>query len=185
MTTRNALRFVIPAVAALALAAFAGGCAKNEPSGPQPVVRKTVTREPVKAAEAAAAQPVAAKDNAAAVPLYNPSGKRDPFVPFLRAEAAKPASRVDLSSLPPLQRFELAELRYVGILWGGKGVRALVEDGEGKGYSVVVGTKIGRNGGVVTRITDGEIVVREEFTDYMGAKVVRESALKQQTSGGK
>jgi type IV pilus assembly protein PilP len=93
--------------------------------------------------------------------------------------------RTDLDSLPPLQRFDLGELKFVGVIWGPAFTRALVEDGEGKGYTVTVGTRIGNSGGVVTRITDAEIVVREEFRDYTGGKVQRESSLTLQTSGGK
>ncbi|TFG59383.1 MAG: hypothetical protein E4H29_04360, partial [Deltaproteobacteria bacterium] len=51
--------------------------------------------------------------------------------------------------------------------------------------TLTVGTKIGQSGGVVTRITDKEVVVREEFRDYMGKKVKRDSSLKLQTVGGK
>src|SRR3990172_3054252 len=114
---------------------------------------------------------------------YSPAGKRDPFVPFLRVE--QKIASADLGSLPPLQRYELAELRFVGVIWGPNVTRALVEDSEGKGYTVTVGTKVGRAGGTVTRITDGEIFVREEFQDYSGTKAARESSLKLQTGGGK
>mgnify|MGYP001568437071 CR=1 FL=1 len=90
-----------------------------------------------------------------------------------------------MDSLPPLQRFELGELKFVGVIWGGKGVLALVEDGEGKGYTVTVGTKIGRGGGTVTRITQGEILVKEEFNDFTGTRIARESSMKLQNAGGK
>ncbi|RJP24686.1 MAG: hypothetical protein C4529_02270, partial [Deltaproteobacteria bacterium] len=93
--------------------------------------------------------------------------------------------RSDLSLLPPLQRYELAELKYVGLIWAKNGARALVEDGEGKGYSVLVGSRIGRMGGVVTRITEKEILVREEFIGTRGDKVFRENALQLTTAGGK
>jgi len=48
-----------------------------------------------------------------------------------------------------------------------------------------VGTKIGRGGGTVTRVTDGEILVKEDFRDYTGGNVVRESSMKLQNAGGK
>lgn len=166
------------ALAALASAALSAGCSKEE-QAPAPVVRKPVSREAAKAAEA----PPPAAAAPAPVALFDPAGKRDPFVPFLKPEAK--AARVPLEKLPPLQRYELGELRFTGVLWGPSGYRALIEDAEGKGYTVTVGTKLGRNGGVVTRITDGEVVVKESFTDYTGAKVQRESALKLQTAGGK
>ena len=79
---------------------------------------------------------------------------------------------------------ELGELRFVGVIWSPNVTRALVEDSEGKGYTVKVGTRIGREGGVVTRITETEIFVKEEFRDYTGAKVERINSLKLKIPGG-
>jgi Tfp pilus assembly protein PilP len=174
------LRIVL--AAAFLFALVGGGCAKEEKPSPAPVVNKTIPKEEAKAAEAA--HPVAvAEVKTPPVAVYNPAGKRDPFVPFLRM--AKKDSRPVVGSLPPLQRYELGEFRFVGVIWGPKVTRALVEDTEGKGYTISVGTKIGRSGGVVTRITEKEVVVREEFRDYSGSKVKRDSSLKLETVGGK
>jgi len=176
---KHPLRIVL--AAALLFALLAGGCEKEAPA-PAPVVNKTMPKEAAKAAEAA--QPVAvAVEKPAPVAVYNPAGKRDPFVAFLKVY--KKDATPSTGSLPPLQRYELGEFRLVGVIWGAKVSRALVENSEGKGFTLTVGTKIGRSGGVVTRITDKEVVVREEFRDYMGLKVKRESSLKLQTVGGK
>ncbi|MGA6992891.1 MAG: pilus assembly protein PilP [Candidatus Deferrimicrobiaceae bacterium] len=157
-----------------------GGCAREEQPAPAPVVKKTIPKEEAKAAEAA--HPVA-EVKPPPVVVYNPAGKRDPFVAFLKVE--RKDSRPVVGSLLPLQRYELGEFRFVGVIWSPKVTRALVEDSEGKGYTVSVGTRIGRSGGVVTRITEKEIVVREEFRDYAGSKVKRDSSLKLETAGGK
>ena len=176
----------VAAVAMLLPGAFLlggpAGCSKEQPP-PQPVVQKPAPRpadnvaSPRKTAEAQEKKP-------AGVALYDPAGKRDPFVPFLKAEPALRA-KAGLDALPPLQRYELQELKYVGAVWERKGVRALVEDGEGKGYSVTVGARIGRSGGVVTRITDKEITVREEFVGARGNRILRENVLQLTTAGGK
>lgn len=167
---------------ATCLALGLAGCSKEE--APAPVARKPLPKEAAKAAEPAGATAAAepAKE-APVVTLYDPTGKRDPFVPFIKVVTK--AARGDLSLLPPLQRYDLGELRFVGVIWGAGLRKALVEDAEGKGYTVGVGTKIGSSGGVVTRITEGEIVVRETYRDYTGGKVERESSLKLQTGGGK
>jgi type IV pilus assembly protein PilP len=115
--------------------------------------------------------------------LYNPAGKRDPFVPFIRVAKKGPDSSLD--TVPSLQRYELGDLHFVGVIWGRGMARALVEDAVGKGYTVTVGTKIGRDGGVVTRITQDEIFVREVFRDYSGGRVERISSLKLKTGGEK
>jgi Tfp pilus assembly protein PilP len=174
------LRVVL--AAAFLFVLVGGGCTKEEKPAPAPVLKKTIPKEQAKAAEAA--HPVTlAEEKPSPVVVYNPAGKRDPFVAFLKME------RRDLlpvvGSIPPLQRYELGEFRFVGIIWSPKVTRALVEDSEGKGYTVSLGTKIGRSGGVVTRITEKEIVVREEFRDYAGSKVKRDSSLKLETVGGK
>lgn len=170
-------------LSALALSVLVAlGCAgcseKKQP--PQPVVKKVVPKAVARAAEAAPAAATAAKPPVE--DRYNPKGKRDPFEPFIRTD--RKMSPVDLAAIPPLQRYEISELRFVGVLWTAKGARALVEDIEGKGYTVTVGTKIGRGGGVVTRITDGQIFVGEESREATGARVVREISLKLQTAGG-
>jgi Tfp pilus assembly protein PilP len=172
-------QFRIALAVAVLFAMAVGGCGTEE-SAPPLVVKRTVTKDTPKAEEAAMP---AAESQPPPIVLYSPVGKRDPFVPFLKVEVR--TAGVGSDSLPPLQRYELGELRFVGVIWGSDVTRALVEDIEGKGYTVTVGMKIGRSGGVVTRITDGEIFVREEFRDYAGAKVARESSLKLQTGGGR
>lgn len=167
--------------AAFLIGIVGGGCTKKEQPAPAPVVKKTIPKEEAKAAEAAL--PVAAATTPPSpVSVYNPAGKRDPFVAFLKMERRE--ARPVIGSLPPLQRYELGEFRFVGVIWSPGVTRALVEDSEGKGYTISVGTKIGRSGGVVTRITDKEIVVREEFRDYAGSKVKRDTSLKLETVGG-
>lgn len=180
MTRTTVRSLLILTMATGLLATGFAGCSKEEPA-PQPVVKKTVPKEQAKAAEGPKA--AEAQDAKPVVALYNPAGKRDPFVPFLKAEPKSVLAQGD--SLPPLQRFELGELKFVGVIWGGKGVLALVEDGEGKGYTVTVGTKIGRGGGTVTRITQGEILVKEEFIDFTGTRIARESSMMLQNAGGK
>jgi Tfp pilus assembly protein PilP len=180
--TRTILRSLM--VLSMAIAPLAGGiagCSKTEPP-PQPVVRKTVPKEQAKAA--VGAKPAEAQaPKPAEVAFYTSEGKRDPFVPFLKVDTL--ASRAEMGNVSPLRRYDLGELKFVGMIWGPKGAHALVEDAEGKGYTVTVGTKIGRGGGVVTRISDGEILVKEEFRDFTGTKVVRESSMKLQIAGGR
>jgi type IV pilus assembly protein PilP len=167
--------------AAVLAVGIAAGCATEAPP-PQPVVRKPVPKADAgPQASQKAAEP---QKKAEPVALYDPRGKRDPFVSFIREVTAQPGKN-DLAAVPPIQRYELGELKLVGVLWTKKGARALVEDAEGKGYSVTTGSRIGRAGGVVTRITEKELVVREEHPGYQGEKVVRENTLQLTTAGGK
>ncbi len=100
--------------------------------------------------------------------VYNPIGKRDPFRSFLsfgtRTEETTPRT--------PLQKYEIDQYRLVGIIWGVDRPRALVEDPEGIGHVMEIGTYIGRNWGKVTQITAGEVVVTEEYQTLDGELVV-------------
>lgn len=167
-------------LAIVALLAGGYGCSKEPP--PQQVVKKQAPKPDAKPPAAAVAEAQAKK--AEPVALYDPRGKRDPFVSFVKVEDRR-KSLVDTAMLPPLQRYELGELKFVGVLWTKQGARGLVEDAEGKGYSVTVGMRIGRSGGVVSRITEKEILVREEFIGNRGEKVVKESGIQLTTAGGK
>ncbi len=172
----------VPVIAFAALLAFGlAGCSKEE--APAPVVRRPAPKAEAKPVETAPSEAVKPEKEPPVVTLYDPVGKRDPFVPFIKVVAK--AVRGDLSSLPPLQRYDLGELKFVGVIWGAGLRKALVEDAEGKGYTIGVGTKIGSSGGVVTRITENEIVVKEAYRDYTGRTVERESSLKLDSGGGK
>ncbi len=183
---RAPVRHISLAVAVLSAFSLLGGgpgCSR-EPAAPQAVVKRQAPKPQAKAPEAKPAEPQAQVANAGSVALYDPSGRRDPFVSFVRAQERRKAA-IDTASLPPLQRYDLGELKFVGVIWTKKGARGLVEDAEGKGYSVTVGTRIGRSGGVVTRITGKEILVREEVVGNRGQMVSRESGIQLTTAGGK
>ena len=108
--------------------------------------------------------------------VYDPTGKLDPFKPFImeikrfEEEAAK--------SLQPLQRYEISQLKLVGIIWSIDNPRALVEDAAGKGYIISKGSSIGKNNGEVAQISENEVTIIEELTDFFGEKTKNEVRLK-------
>lgn len=130
---------------------------ENETEGPAAPVAAGRKRDPLDEAIAAAEEY-----------SYNPIGKRDPFRSFLnfgaRDERETPRT--------PLQKFEIDQYQLVGIIWGVDRPRALVEDPEGVGHVMEIGTYIGRNWGKVTQVTSGEVVVTEEYQTIDGELVV-------------
>src|SRR5215475_1053097 len=77
---------------------------------------------------------------------YDPAGKRDPFLsPFYRP----PEQTVPEETKTPLQRFDLGQLKLVGIVLEDKEPKALIEDNSGLGYIVTKGTPTGSKGGIV------------------------------------
>ena len=59
-----------------------------------------------------------------------------------------------------------------------KGKWAMVKDSKGLGHVIKEGTAIGTNGGVVYKIKEGEVIVREEYKDFRGRKQYRDIAKK-------
>jgi len=139
------------------------GAAKDKPGRPMREEESVKTES-----EAAADAP---KDPASAPRISTP-GKRDPFRPFtLNVRGGSARRRENLS---PLERYELGQLKLVGVIWDVKEPNAMVEDSAGLGYRIKVGTPIGSNEGKVKAIQRDGIVVEEFQVDLYGAKNKRE-----------
>lgn len=110
-----------------------------------------------------------------AAPVSLNGSERDPFRPMtLRTKASRPTRE----NLSPLERYELSQLKLVGIVWDIKEPRAMVEDGAGLGYVVKIGSPIGSNDGKVKAIQRNEVVVEEFYSDDYGARKKREVGIK-------
>ena len=103
---------------------------------------------------------------------------RDPFRPMTLKTNAASRSRENLS---PLERFDIGQLKIVGIMSDVKEPRAMIEDSTGLGYSVKVGTPIGSNNGRVKVIGRDQIVVEEFYVDAYGARKKRDIAMRLST----
>lgn len=96
---------------------------------------------------------------------YNPSGKPDPFRPFIELAPVRAPRTVPLT---PLQKYDLSQLRLVAIISTPDGNVALVEDGAKKGYFLKKGTWIGKNDGKVAQILKDRVIVEEVYQDVFG-----------------
>ncbi len=92
---------------------------------------------------------------------------RDPFRPFTLHSRRPPTPRERLS---PLERYDLGQLKLVGVIWDVKTPNAMVEDSTGLGYVVRIGTPIGNNEGKVKAIEQSGLVIEEIQYDFYGAK---------------
>jgi len=112
--------------------------------------------------------PQAEKEAEQAQPAVPPVlSKRDPFRPYTLNNKPSQRRRENLS---PLERFELGQLKLVGVIWDIKQPNAMVEDAAGLGYVVKVGTPIGSNEGKVKTIQPAKLVVEEFQFDVYGAR---------------
>jgi type IV pilus assembly protein PilP len=109
---------------------------------------------------------------------YVPTGRRDPFRP------PRAAASVRGETITPLQRYDIGQLRLVAIIYDTSQPRAVVEDDQGIGYIVRVGTQIGPNGGQVEGIERGRVLIKEESLDFYGEARPASVVMELRTSDG-
>lgn len=114
---------------------------------------------------------------------YEPAGRRDPFRSFeweyMKREFA------DSTSRGPLEQYDLGQLALVGVVWHVGRARALVQDPSGMSYVVAAGARMGKNEGVVTRIDDNLVVVRERYVDLYNNEAMKDVEMRiRATDGG-
>ena len=89
---------------------------------------------------------------------FNPLAvKRDPF---------EAPAFTEKSNLSDLERYDLNEMNLVAILTGMGRPQAMIVLPNAKTHIVQIGDRIGRHNGKVFKVSDSEIVVRENFKDY-------------------
>ena len=90
---------------------------------------------------------------------YNPRGRRDPFIQPI---PDKPVDQGPIHGpLLPLQKYDLQQLRLVGIIWEVRKPQAMIKDPTGSTHLVGTNTRIGPRNGYIAVIREGEIVVVE------------------------
>ena len=97
--------------------------------------------------------------------VYVTDGRRDPFVPL---SAIRTPLAVSTEPATPLQSYDLAQFRLVGVIVGKGASKAMVVAPDGKSYVLAKGVKIGKNNGVVTEINSEVILVEEKYYDFSG-----------------
>ncbi len=111
-----------------------------------------------------------------------PAAKPDPFRPFIELDQEKALAlkkKTENKALPvsPLQRAEIDQFRLLGIAGDERSRTAIVDDGKGKFYPLIVGTAIGMNQGRVAQILADRVIV-EELTKERGKKKVKRIIMK-------
>jgi type IV pilus assembly protein PilP len=109
--------------------------------------------------------------------VYDPTGKRDPFQPFIASQTPiKPVG--EEIPITPLQKYDLSQLKLVAIIVGAGEGSAMVEDSEGKGYIIKKGVYVGTNFGKVKTVLKDRVVIEERYKDYTGQVKEKEIILR-------
>lgn len=91
--------------------------------------------------------------------IYDPKNRKDPFKPYVEVE---PVYQGELQGpLLPLQRFDLNEIRLVGIIFEVREPKAMFLDPTNTVHIIGKNERIGRNNGYIAVIREGEVVVVE------------------------
>ena len=106
---------------------------------------------------------------------YNPAGRRDPFKSLLQLQS----KQKDLSSLPPVQQLDLAQIKITGVVMDEvEGPRAMIKSPTGRTFVVKKGMIIGKNEGEIIEVSLQGIRVVEKFVDFIGKETLRETFIK-------
>ena len=108
-----------------------------------------------------------AEESKAARFVYDPTGKTDPFKPFIAEQESAEEKKVR-KPRTYLETLDLSQLELIAIVVGPKGNFAMVRDSKGVGHVIQKGTPIGTNEGMVYAVTEKEVIVREEYKDFRG-----------------
>ena len=160
--------------ALVALLWVAWGCEENKPPPKSSPGGSGAAGGGAAGSGAAASGEVA--DLSAILPsyVYSPIGKRDPFKSFYQV-ATKDEDEFQGGVL---QKFEIDQLKLTAVISGISRPMAQVNLPDGVGVNLTIGTPVGKNQGKVVRIKNDEVIVAEDYRDYMGRKVTNYITLK-------
>lgn len=108
---------------------------------------------------------------------YQLENRTDPFMPFIKEQ--KTVSQINMneivspdeSLLTGMQLFEPDQLKVVGLMAVGENKLAMVQDLIGQGYTIGLGTLIGKRG-TVKDITPKGVIIEETAVTRAGKKKI-------------
>ena len=163
---------LLPTLLMLAALSLAVGPACKKAPPPKPLAPVAV---PAKK-EASAKPDQGQGEEKAAVFSYKVS-ERNPFGSLLRVKKTV-EDGIPEEQLTPLQRIPVIDMMVESIIISRRKSVAHVITPDGKAHIVTVGTAMGRHKGKVVRINSDEIVVEEQFEDYLGRAFKQETVLR-------
>ena len=117
------------------------------------------------------------------IPYYVSKGKIDPFLsPIKKIIVKRRKQKQNRKKLTPLEKLDLSQLKLVAIvrMQTKKKTFAMVQESDGKGYMVKIGTYIGTNNGRIVAIKDNGIDIKEEIENFDGTTKYKITKMKLQ-----
>lgn len=107
--------------------------------------------------------------------------KTDPFKSFLSLQEEANQKKKKKRPRTYLETLDLSQLDLIATILDRRGNWAMVRDAKGVGHVIRKGTRIGTSEGVVREIREGEVVIREKHTDFMGRVTTKDVVKKMVT----
>lgn len=101
--------------------------------------------------------------------------QNDPFKPFFKEYNTRQAPRKKQTGV---MKYELSQLRLVGILISPSGNMAVVEDSLGQGYILVKGSLVGLKSGKVIDIQHDRVLIEERHKDIYDQVILLQEELR-------
>jgi type IV pilus assembly protein PilP len=199
---KKILQLSLMALLGVGLTFSSFGCQGDTQSKADPVVTKKIAAptgskaKPPVAKDALAPETAAADKTAkqqvsyqfARLP-YDSTGKLDPFKPLFQETPKPKTNQAQKPKKPerprtPLERLDLGQLQLTAIVFSEVRPRAMVEEDNGKGYVVQIGTPIGLERGQVIEIKRDRVIIEHLKTDDFGNSTPRRRELKLQKPPG-
>ncbi len=139
------------------------GCGEDAVQQKMAVTQKTKTKVTTK--KKALEEKPAEFDKVEPKYVYEPAGRRDPFLALIKIRKTFSENGQPLT---PLQKFDLGQFRLIGVIVGRNEPMAMVMAPGGKSYVLKRGVKIGKNAGMVIDIREDAVVVEERFYNFAG-----------------
>ncbi len=118
--------------------------------------------------------------------MYDPKGRRDPFLPLVEISPKGTGDKKIPRILGTLESYDIPDFKLKAIIEKGKGeYYGLLIAPDNKSFVVKQGTVIGLNNGKVTEMYKDKIVVVERITDYKGELIPRKVVLELYEGGVK
>lgn len=95
--------------------------------------------------------------------VYVVEGRRDPFQPLVLV--SRPIDQGEQGLITPLQQFDTQQFKLVAIIIGYGEPMAMLSAPDGKNYILRKGTRVGKNGGKVIRISIDAVQIEEIYKD--------------------
>ena len=162
------MKVTLPVIAVVFLSLFACEKETAKPQKPPAAPQARIVQKAEQPGEATHAIKPGETQPEAETYVYDPKGRRDPFLSIVTASKKEREDERKRKGLKPSEAFDVAEIKVIAIAWDKNRHFAMIQFPDKKYFTVREGTTLGIYGGKVIKIDKDGMVIREHIKDYKG-----------------